>query len=150
MATETQNTVWDDILNGKKRTNIDGTWTGEDIDGLPEEVDMTSYQADYDMSDFQAPSSNIFSDAWNGASDFLGKAFSTGDKNGITSSDVGKSTGSWDLKGMGSIAQGIGSIWDAYNKKEYQDEMVGMEKARVAREVDKQTKAQKAFDSAWA
>lgn len=58
--------------------------------------------------------------------------------------------GNMDLKGMGSIAQGIGSIWDAYNKKEYQDEMVGMEKARVAREVDKQTKAQAALDKAWA
>ena len=58
--------------------------------------------------------------------------------------------GDMDLKGMGSIAQGIGSIWDAYNKKEYQDEIVKMEKDRVNREVAKQAKAQSAFDAAWA
>lgn len=58
--------------------------------------------------------------------------------------------GDMDLKGMGSIAQGIGSIWDAYNKKEYQDEIVKMEKERVNREVAKQAKAQSAFDAAWA
>ena len=58
--------------------------------------------------------------------------------------------GDMDLKGMGSIAQGIGSIWDAYNKKEYQDEIVKMEKDRVNREVAKQAKAQNAFDAAWA
>lgn len=58
--------------------------------------------------------------------------------------------GEMDLGGTAALAKGIGSIWDAYNKKEYQDEMVGMEKARVAREVDKQKKAQAALDKAWA
>lgn len=58
--------------------------------------------------------------------------------------------GDIDLGGAAAIAKGIGSIWDAYNKKQYQEEIVDMEKERVAREVDKQKKAQSAFDSAWA
>lgn len=83
--------------------------------------------------------SNIDLDSGLGSSSssFLDKAFS-GD-------NIGSSLG-----GIGIITKGVGSIWDAYNKKEYQDEMVSMEKARVAREVDKQTKAQAALDKAWA
>lgn len=149
MGTPTQNTVWDDILEGKTRKNTDGAWTGENASGLPEEVDMTSSQGTFDTESLGATSSNIFSDAWNSSTSFLGKAFGGGDQNGITTSDVSKG-GGLDLGGLGAITKGIGSIWDAYNKKEYQDEMVGMEKARVAREVDKQKKAQAALDKAWA
>jgi hypothetical protein len=79
---------------------------------------------------------------WDTGSDFLTKAF------GGSGSSSSKSD--WfDLKNIGSIAQGVGSIWDAYASSQYKKDIVEMEKDRVAREVAKQDKAQKSFDSVW-
>ena len=80
---------------------------------------------------------------WDAGSNFLTKAF------GGDSSSSSKSSG-FNMSDAGNLAKGIGSLWDAYASSEYKKEIVGMEKERVAREVDKQKKAQSAFDSVWA
>lgn len=93
----------------------------------------------------ESPSGNL-------TNDYFGKNISTIDMESMSTDKplFDFNIGDVDLGGAAALAKGIGSIWDAYNKKEYQKEIVGMEKERVAREVDKQKKAQSAFDSAWA
>jgi hypothetical protein len=68
--------------------------------------------------------------------------------------NVGNSTGG--LQGIGSTMQGIGAIagaaagmYDAYNKKKYQDKVFGMEETRVARETARQDKQQAAYDKVF-
>lgn len=53
------------------------------------------------------------------------------------------------LGGIGSAVKGVASIWEAYNKKEYQDKIFGMEEKRVARQTKKEDDAQAALNAAW-
>ncbi|MDD2267467.1 hypothetical protein [Sulfuricurvum sp.] len=61
-----------------------------------------------------------------------------------------------NMKGLGTTLQGIGAIasaaagvYDAYNKKKYQDKVFGMEEARVNRENARQDKQQLAYEKVF-
>jgi len=136
----------------KKRSYTDSYFSDPKADyGLG--VSGNELTTDLEGAPYQEPSlfegiGDSLSKAWDSSTDFLSKAFGGG------SSDDKKSTGilgtgmSWG--DAGALATGIGKVWDAYATSEYQKEIVDMEKARVAREVEKQKKAQDALDKAWA
>ena len=78
------------------------------------------------------------------ASDYLNDSGSN-DSSALTDS-LSKVT----LGGLGSAVKGVASIWDAYNKKQYQDKVFGMEEKRVARQTKKEDDAQAGLNAAWA
>jgi len=53
------------------------------------------------------------------------------------------------LQGIGAIAGAAAGIYDAYNKKKYQDKVFGMEEKRVARETERQDKQQGAYEKVF-
>lgn len=112
----------------------------------PSYLDLYDNQEDFNLD--SAPSSGELRAGFNE------KIFGTSDAPSSSSSpnffDFDVNLKDIDLGGISSLAKGIGGIWDAYNKKQYQDEIVGMEKERVNREVAKQAKAQSALEAAWA
>lgn len=56
----------------------------------------------------------------------------------------------WDnIGGIGTALSGAASIYDAFNKKKYQDKIVKMEEQRIAKANSRMDKAQKAFESVW-
>jgi hypothetical protein len=76
------------------------------------------------------------------ASDYLGD--SADDSSSTSDMFSGVSLGS-----IASAVKGVASIYDSYNKKQYQDKIFGMEEKRVARQTAKEDKAQAALESAW-
>lgn len=50
------------------------------------------------------------------------------------------------MQGIGVVAGSAAEIYDAYNKKKYQDKVFGMEEKRVARETDRQDRQQASYD----
>ena len=53
------------------------------------------------------------------------------------------------MQGRGQIATAAAGIYDAYNKKEYQDKMFGMEEARVKRATERQDKQQANYEKVF-
>jgi hypothetical protein len=53
------------------------------------------------------------------------------------------------LSGIGEIAKAGAMVYDAYNKKKYQDKVFGMEEKRVARETARQDKQQANYDKVF-
>lgn len=53
------------------------------------------------------------------------------------------------MQGIGAIAGAAAGIYDAYNKKKYQDKVFGMEEQRVARATQRQDKQQAAYDKVF-
>lgn len=53
------------------------------------------------------------------------------------------------LQGISAIAGAAAGIYDAYNKKKYQDKVFKMEENRVNREVARQDKQQSAYDKVF-
>ena len=53
------------------------------------------------------------------------------------------------MQGIGSIATAAAGIYDAHNKKKYQDKVFGMEEQRVARATERQDKQQAAYDKVF-
>lgn len=53
------------------------------------------------------------------------------------------------MQGIGAIAGAAAGIYDAYNKKKYQDKVFGMEEKRVTRETARQDKQQANYDKVF-
>jgi len=53
------------------------------------------------------------------------------------------------LQGIGAIAGAAAGIYDAHNKKKYQDKVFGMEEKRVARETERQDKQQANYEKVF-
>jgi len=53
------------------------------------------------------------------------------------------------LQGIGAIATAAASVYDAYNKKEYQDKVFKMEEKRVKRETERQDKQQANYEKVF-
>jgi hypothetical protein len=53
------------------------------------------------------------------------------------------------LQGIGAIAGAAAGIYDAHNKKKYQDKVFAMEEKRVARETERQDKQQANYDKVF-
>lgn len=65
-------------------------------------------------------------------------------KNAFSSGNIGST-----MQGIGAIAGAAAGIYDARNKKKYQDKIFGMEEKRVARETARQDKQQAAYDKVF-
>ena len=55
-----------------------------------------------------------------------------------------------DLKGIGSLASVLGSLWSAKNQSDYQDELLKREDARIARDRERQDKFDDGMAKAYA
>lgn len=53
------------------------------------------------------------------------------------------------MQGVAAVASAAAGIYDAYNKKKYQDKVFGMEEKRVARETQRQDKQQASYDKVF-
>jgi len=53
------------------------------------------------------------------------------------------------LQGIGAVTSAVGSIYQGFITKDYQDELLSMEKKRVDREIAKEYKQQEAYDKVW-
>lgn len=63
---------------------------------------------------------------------------------GFTLGSVGST-----MQGIGAIAGAAAGMYDAYNKRKYQDKVFGMEEQRVARATARQDKQQAAYDKVF-
>lgn len=112
----------------------------------------TEFGNNFDMID--NPMENIDPSTIGGISEATSTDFlKTAKLDGLTGT---KPDTGFSLGGVGSTMQGIGAIagaaagmYDAYNKKKYQDKVFGMEEKRVARETARQDKQQAAYDKVF-
>lgn len=89
--------------------------------------------------------------------DAMGRMDGFGDTNSLNTSSTdgvfGDSFSSGNIggtmQGIGSIATAAAGIYDAHNKKKYQDKVFGMEEKRVERETGRQDKQQVAYDKVF-
>lgn len=58
----------------------------------------------------------------------------------VSDLNMGNMLGDIDLKGMGTIASVLGSLWSVSEDKKYKDEMLAREDERIARDRAKQDK----------
>lgn len=72
----------------------------------------------------------------------------TGTPNGAPKANGLSGIGS-TLQGIGALAGAAAGIYDAYNKKKYQDKVFGMEEQRVARATARQDKQQANYDKVF-
>jgi len=139
--------------NGQKKRSYTDSYFSEANPDYKLGVSGDELTTDLEGAPYQEPSlfegiGEGLSKAWDTGTDFLSKAFGGGSSDSKSSTGILGTGMSWG--DAADVAKGIGSIWDAYASSEYKEEIVSMEKERVAREVDKQKKAQAALEKAWA
>jgi hypothetical protein len=117
-------TVWDDGI-----TNLDSPLADSSVGlGGVGEAMSPEFAASQGMDGVAGLKSNIGFD--------LGNMFKA-DKIGGT------------LSGIGEIAKAGAAIYDAHNKKKYQDKVFGMEEKRVERETERQDKQQANYEKVF-
>lgn len=129
--------------------------------GMPQEVNfndlfLTDVTTDGALATNQAATSN---GSWEGfSSDFkfeaptfdfgLGTSGSSGGTETTKGKETGGSLGS-TLQGVGAITGALASIYGIREQKKYQDEVLGMEKERVAKNEARRDTKQAEYEKVW-
>lgn len=118
---------------------IEGMAASEDFGGVTKVDALKALKGDYSYS-YVDKAGNITGEHI--GADSLKGGFSFGDA--FSADNIGGT-----MQGIGSIAGAAAGMYDAYNKKKYQDKVFGMEEKRVKRETERQDKQQAAYDKVF-